>query len=161
MPSPPLAEQKPHTHTEHGVERPDPYYWLRDREDPKVIAYLEAENAYVAKQTDHIDGFRKTLYDEMVARIQETDLSVPVKDGPYWYYSRTEDGLDYPIRVRKLESMEAEEEVLLDLNQLDHEYIGLGSFAVSPDHNILAYSLDITLLTSSLSQGLQAIRESA
>ena len=68
----------------------------------------------------------------MVGRIQETDLSVPVKDGPYWYYSRTEDGLDYSIRVRKLESMEAEEQVLLDLNKLDHEYIGLGAFSVSP-----------------------------
>ncbi|MBM75537.1 MAG: oligopeptidase B [Proteobacteria bacterium] len=142
--SPPVAEQQPHTHSEHGVERSDPYYWLRDRENPNVIAYLEAENAYVTKQTEHLGDFRKVLYDEMVARIQETDLSVPVKDGPYWYYSRTEDGLDYPIRVRKLESMDAEEEVLLDLNQLDHEYIGLGSFAVSPDHNILAYSLDTT-----------------
>ena len=65
----------------------------------------------------------------MVGRIQETDLSVPVKDGPYWYYTRTEDGLDYPIRARKLESMDAEEEVLLDLNTLDHEYIGLGAYA--------------------------------
>lgn len=142
--SPPLAAQQAYTHTEHGVERPDPYYWLRERDNPEVIAYLEAENRYASAQTDHLEGFRTALFDEMVSRIQETDLSVPVKDGPYWYYSRTEDGLDYSIRVRKLESMEAEEEVLLDLNQLDHEYIGLGAFAVSPDHNLLAYSLDTT-----------------
>ncbi len=142
MQSPPLATQLPHTHTEHGVERPDPYYWLRDRDNPEVISYLEAENAFAAGQTHHIEGFRKLLFDEMVGRIQETDLSVPVKDGPYWYYSRTEDGKDYSIRVRKLESMDAEEQLLLDLNQLDHEYIGLGAFSVSPDHNILAYSLD-------------------
>ena len=141
---PPLAAQQPHTHTEHGVERPDPYHWLRDRENPEVIAYLEAENTYAAARTDHLDRFRTVLFDEMVGRIQETDLSVPVKDGPYWYYSRTEDGLDYSIRARKLESMDAEEEVLLDLNLLDHEYIGLGTFSVSPDHNILAYSLDTT-----------------
>ena len=145
MHTPPLAAQKPHVHTEHGVERPDPFHWLRERENPEVTAYLEAENAYSAAQTAHLEGFRKHLFDEMVGRIQETDLSVPVKDGPYWYYSRTEDGLDYPIRVRKLESMDAEEEqVLLDLNQLDHEYISLGAFSVSPDHNLLAYSLDIT-----------------
>ena len=111
MKSPPLAAEQPHTHTEHDVERPDPYYWLRDRENPEVIAYLEAENTYVTEQTKHLDGFRKLLFDEMVGRIQETDLSVPVKDGPYWYYSRTEDGLDYKIRVRKLESMDAEEEI--------------------------------------------------
>ena len=145
MHTPPLAAQKPHVHTEHGVERPDPFHWLRERENPEVTAYLEAENTYSAAQTAHLEGFRKHLFDEMVGRIQETDLSVPVKDGPYWYYSRTEDGLDYPIRVRKLESMDAEEEqVLLDLNQLDHEYISLGAFSVSPDHNLLAYSLDIT-----------------
>jgi len=142
--SPPLAAQQAHTHTEHDVQRPDPFHWLRDRENPEVIAYLEAENTYTAAQTDHLKDFRKLLFDEMVGRIQETDLSVPVKDGPYWYYSRTEDGLDYPIRVRKLESMEAEEQVLLDLNKLDHEYIGLGSYSISPDHNLLAYSLDTT-----------------
>jgi oligopeptidase B len=142
--TPPLAAQQPHIHTEHGVERPDPFHWLRERENPEVIAYLEAENAFTASQTAHLEDFRTTLFDEMVGRIQETDLSVPVKDGPYWYYTRTEDGLDYPIRARKLESMDAEEEVLLDLNTLDHEYIGLGAYAVSPDHHLLAYSLDLT-----------------
>jgi len=142
--SPPLAAQQPYTHTEHGIERPDPYYWLRERNNPKVIAYLEAENTFAAAQTNHLERFRTLLFDEMVGRIQETDLSVPVKDGPYQYYSRTEDGLEYSIRARKLESMDAEEEILLDLNQLDHEYIGLGAFDVSPDHNILAYSIDIT-----------------
>jgi oligopeptidase B len=144
MLQPPLAAEQPHTHTEHGVDRSDPYYWLRERDNPDVIDYLESENAYAAAQTAHLDDFREALFDEMVGRIQETDLSVPVKDGPYWYYSRTEDGLDYSIRARKLESMDADEEVLLDLNQLDHEYIGLGSFAVSPDHMLLAYSLDTT-----------------
>ena len=140
----PLASQQPYTHTEHDVERPDPFYWLRERENPEVIAYLEEENAYTAAQTEHLEPFREHLFQEMIGRIQETDLSVPVKDGPYWYYTRTEDGLAYPIRARKLESMDAEEEILLDLNQLEHEYIGLGAFSVSPDHNILAYSLDTT-----------------
>jgi len=143
--SAPTAEFREHVHTEHGVERPDPYYWMRNREDEAVIRYVEAENAYTEAHTQHLADFRKTLYDEMLGRIQETDLSAPVRRGNYWYYTRTEEGQSYPIYCRKLGSVEhGEEEVLLDVNLLgaEHEYVKIGAFTVSPDHNLLAYSID-------------------
>ena len=141
----PIAETRPHTHQEHGVERHDPYYWMRDREDPAVIDYLERENSYTEERTGHLEAFRKTLFDEMLGRIQETDLSVPVQHGPYWYYSRTVEGQSYPIYCRKQGDLETgTEQVLLDVNELGerHEYIRVGAFSVSPDHRLLAYSID-------------------
>lgn len=141
---PPIAPQKPKLLELHGDRRVDPYYWMRDRHDPEVIAYLEAENAYTEDMMQHTKALQKALYDEMLGRIQETDLSVPYRKDNYYYYSRTETGQAYPIYCRKHGSLDAPEEILLDQNQLaaGHEYHSLGVLQVSPDHKILAYSTD-------------------
>ncbi len=141
---PPTAPEKPQALVAHGDERIDPYYWLSDRENPEVIDYLKAENAYTDSQTKHTQALQQTLYDEMLGRIQETDLSVPYRYGDYYYYSRTEEGQAYSIYCRKKESLEAAEEVLLDENTLakGHEYFSLGDYDVSPNHLLLAYSTD-------------------
>ena len=140
----PIAEKCPHVLSMHGDRRVDDYYWLRDRDDPQVIAYLEAENAYTAAMMQHTEALQTALYDEMLARIQETDLSVPYRKGDYYYYSRTEAGKAYPIYCRKQGSLDAAEEILLDQNELaaEHEFFTLGALAISPNHQILAYSTD-------------------
>ena len=118
---------------------------MRDRENPEVIAYLEAENAYTALMTEHLVGAQKELYDEMLGRIQETDDTVPIADGPWLYYDRTEEGKPYPIHCRR-KGEEGDEQVLLDENALaeGHEYLDVGDWAVSPNHNQLAYAVDFT-----------------
>jgi oligopeptidase B len=142
--APPIAERRPVTTVVHGETRTDDYAWLRDREDPAVIAYLEAENAWAEAATAHLAGFRERLYAELLGRIVETDLTVPVQDGPYLYYTRTVEGQAYAIHCRRKGSMEAPEEILLDENLLaeGHAYFDLGAFTVSPDHRRLAYSVD-------------------
>jgi oligopeptidase B len=146
VPVPPVAEQRPHTHSLHGDDRPDPYFWMRDRQDPLVLKYLEKENAYTAAMMQPTEPLQATLYQEMLARIQETDLSVPVQKDGYYYYTRTEAGKPYGIHCRKQGSLDAEEEVLLDQNVLaeGQEYFALGVFQVSPNHQLLAYSTDTT-----------------
>ncbi|MEB3210208.1 MAG: oligopeptidase B, partial [Leptolyngbyaceae bacterium] len=141
---PPIAPQKPKVLDVHGDQRIDPYYWLRDRDDPAVIDYLKAENAYTDAQMKHTEALQQQLYDEMLGRIQETDLSVPYLHGGYWYYGRTEEGKAYGIYCRKKGSLDAEEEILLDNNQLaeGHEFFSLGDYEVSPNHQLLAYSTD-------------------
>ncbi len=141
---PPVASQRPKKLVTHGDERIDPYYWLSDRDNPEVIDYLEAENTYTEAQTQHTKALQKTLYDEMLGRIQETDLSVPYRYGDYFYYSRTQAGQAYSIRCRKPKSLEAAEEVLLDENALakGYEYFSLGDYDISPNHKLLAYSTD-------------------
>jgi oligopeptidase B len=143
---PPIAAQRPYVHSLHGDERSDPYFWMRDRENPEVIAYLEAENAYTESMMAHTQPLQQALYEEILGRIQETDLSVPYRKGNYYYYSRTEEGKNYSIFCRKLGSLEAPEEVLLDQNQLAEgaEYFSLGVLRVSPNHQLLAYSIDNT-----------------
>ncbi|MFW6062785.1 MAG: S9 family peptidase, partial [Chloroflexota bacterium] len=143
-PTPPRAERRPHELTIHGHTRVDDYYWLRDKQNPDVIAYLEAENQYTEACLAHTAGLQETLYEEMVGRIKETDQSAPERIGDYFYYTRTVKGLEYPIYCRKAGSLDAEEQVLLDLNELaeGHDYLALGVFRVSPDHRLLAYSLD-------------------
>lgn len=146
LPEPPRAAKKTRETVVHGVTLRDDYFWMRDRGSPEVTAYLNAENAYldaVLKPTEHLQA---ELYKEMVARIKETDLSVPVRRGDYFYYSRTEKGRQYPVYARKFRSLDAAEEVLLDLNVLAgaSEYFSLGAFSVSPDHRLLAYSTDFT-----------------
>ena len=140
----PIAEKRPHVLSMHGDRRVDDYYWLRDRDDPQVIAYLEAENAHTAAMMQHTEALQTALYDEMLARIQETDLSVPYRKGDFYYYSRTEAGKAYPIYCRKQGSLDAAEEILLDQNELaaEHEFFTLGALAISPNHQILAYSTD-------------------
>lgn len=141
---PPTAEKRPYVHVLHGDERPDPYFWMRDRNDPAVLDYLTAENTYTKAVMQPTEALQETLYHEMLGRIQETDLSVPFRKGDYWYYYRTEEGQAYPIHCRKKGSLDAPEEILLDQNKLaeGHEYFDLGVFQVSPDHRILAYSVD-------------------
>ncbi len=142
---PPVAERMPHVTKNHGREIPDDYFWLREREDAKVHAYLKAENDYTDAVMKPAEPLRETLYKEMLARIKETDLSVPERKGPYWYYTRTEEGKQYRIRCRKKGSVEAPEEILIDENALadGHSYFDLGAYAISPDHSILAYSTDL------------------
>ena len=141
---PPIAKKQPTSLESHGDVRIDNYYWLRDRNSSETLAYLKAENEYALAQTAHIKDFQKTLYDEMLGRIQETDLSVPTKDGSYYYYSRTEEGKAYRILCRKQGSLDAPEEILLDENELakDHDFFALGDYETSLDHRLLAYAID-------------------
>lgn len=141
---PPVAEKQPQVLELHGDRRLDNYFWLRDIDNPKVVAYLDAENAYTAAMMQHTDSLQTQLYDEMLSRIQETDLSLPYRKDNYYYYSRTEAGKAYRIYCRKQGSLDAPEEVLLDENELasGHDFFELGIFDVSPNHQILAYSFD-------------------
>ncbi|MDQ1567609.1 MAG: oligopeptidase [Actinomycetota bacterium] len=143
-PTPPLAKRVPYVHEAHGDRRPDDYQWLRDRDDPDVTAYLEAENAYADALMEPLRPLQEKLYAEIVSRIQETDLSVPVPHGPFLYYSRSVEGLQYPIHCRRTPDEGSPEQVLIDENVLaeGQEYCALGAFEVSPDHRLLAWSLD-------------------
>lgn len=145
-PAPPIAKVAPKADTLHGETRIDNYYWLRDRSNPKVIKYLENENSYTKAVMKHTEAFQKKLYEEMVGRIKETDLTVPAREDDYFYYSRTEEGKQYSIYCRKKGSPEAEEKILLDVNDLaaGHEYCGLAALLVSPHHRLLAYTVDTT-----------------
>ena len=143
---PPVARVECRAHTLHGDTRIDEYFWLRDRSDPEVIAYLEAENRYTAAVMRPTEALQEQLYREMRGRIKETDLSVPERVDDYFYYTRTEAGGQYPIFCRRRGSLDAPEEVLLDQNPLaaEHAYFKLGVREVSPDHRLLAYSVDIS-----------------
>ncbi len=143
---PPVAKKVPKTDVVHGDTRVDDYFWLREKGHADVTGYLEAENAYTDAVMKPTEAFQESLYQEMLARIQETDLSVPYRQNGYFYYSRTEEGKQYPIHCRKRESLEASEEVTLDLNALaeGHSFLALGAYAVSDDTNLLAYSTDTT-----------------
>ncbi len=143
-PQPPVAPVIEHRETRHGATVIDNYFWLREKSNPEVIKYLDAENAYTEAMTKHLKPFETALYDEMLSHIKQTDLSVPVLQGDYFYYSRTEEGKQYPIQCRKKGSLDAQEEVLLDLNELGKgkKFVGLGAFVVSDDQNLLAYTID-------------------
>ena len=154
MASPPSAPRRPHVISAHGDDRDDPWFWLRQREDPEVLAYLQAENAFMQQEMAPLGPLRTGLFEEMKSRIKETDMSVPSRRGPWWYYSRTEEGKDYGIHCRRpargIEELPPagepgeEEQILLDENALAEgtEYFALGSAAVSHDHRWLAYSTD-------------------
>ena len=142
----PQALRAPRTTTVHGRALTDDYAWLRDKNDPRVRAYLEAENAYTRAVMQSTEAFQESLYREMLARIKETDMGVPYRYGDFEYYSRTEAGKDYPIYCRRRRIESAPEEIILDMNTLaeGHEFFSLGAFSVSPDANLLAYSTDVT-----------------
>ena len=144
--APPTAPRIEHRETRHGATVIDPYFWLREKTNPAVAQYLEAENAYTEALTGNLKPFSDAIYQEMLGHIKQTDLSVPTRRGEYFYYSRTEEGKQYPIQCRRKGSMDAPEEVLLDLNALgkDHKFVGLGGFVVSDDDNLLAYTIDYT-----------------
>lgn len=144
QPQPPVAPKIPHEITVHGDTRQDPYYWLRERDNPKVKEYLQAENSYADALMAYTKSFQDNLYKEMLSHIQETDLSVPYREGEYFYYSRTEKGKQYSIFCRKKGSLDAPEEVLLDWNELAKglPFLDIGTALVSNDGNLLAYSTD-------------------
>jgi oligopeptidase B len=154
----PIAECRPIVRSHHGDDFVDDYEWLRDKEDPATLAYLEAENAHTDAATAHLEPLRQQIFDEIKARTLETDLSVPVRRGRWWYYARTIEGQQYAIRCRcpiddaddwnpPLLEADAEipgEEILLDSNvEADgHEFFSLGAFSVSDDESLLAWSVD-------------------
>jgi oligopeptidase B len=143
---PPLARREPVEHLLHGDRRIDHYAWLREKQSPEVIAYLNAENAYTDAVLRGTESFQEHLYREMLGRILQTDLSVPYRLRGYLYFTRTEEGKQYPIHCRRRDVEGAPEELLLELNVLaeGHSFLGLGSFAVSDDNQLLAYSVDTT-----------------
>ena len=160
---PPLAMREPVEHVIHGDRRVDHYAWMRERSDPRVKEYLEAENAFADTVMRPTEGLQEKLYQEMLGRIQQTDLSVPDLLRGYWYYTRTEEGKQYAIYCRKATGGEARveekaeeqagvqlppsvEEVLLDLNEMvaGHTFMGLGLFEVSDNNQRLAYATDTT-----------------
>jgi oligopeptidase B len=141
---PPQAIKKTHVTNIHGQELQDHYFWLREKSNPEVMAHLEAENAYTENLMAGTSDFQERLYNEMLGRIKETDMSVPEKLGNYYYYSRSEEGKQYPILCRKQETLEAEEEILLDENLLAEglSYFRVGVVALSTNHQFMAYSTD-------------------
>jgi oligopeptidase B len=143
---PPVAAKKPKAMTRFGDRRVDPYYWLREKADPEVIDYLNAENRYTEAVMKPLEGFRDTLYKEILGRIQETDESVPYRRHGYWYYQREVQGQQYPIYARRKGAMDAPEEILLDVNELatGHKFTSVGLMEVSPDGSRLAYTVDFT-----------------
>ncbi len=141
---PPVAKVEPTELEAHGHVRVDNYYWLNDRENPEVIAYLEAENGYTEAVMAHTDGLREELFAEIKGRIEQTDLSVPVFRQGYFYYTRMEEGKDYPIHARKAGSLDATEEILLDENERaeGHDFYGTGAVSVSSGNDLLAFAED-------------------
>ena len=145
-PAPPVAKKLTRTTTVHGTTLSDDYFWMRDKKNPEVIAYLEAENAYTDAMMKPTAALQEKLYKEMLSRIKETDQQVPYMSGGYLYYTRTEAGKQYAIWARRKGAMSAPEEVLLDLNEMvkGHPYMSVSDFEVSDDTNLLAYSTDST-----------------
>ena len=140
----PVAQKIPKVDTLNGEIRVDNYFWLRERDNPEVISYLEAENKYTDVIMMDTERFQESLFNELLSRIKETDLTVPVKMDEYYYYSRTEEGKQYKIHCRKKGSLSAEEKVLLDVNLLaeGYPYFYVGAYRISPNHQLLAYSVD-------------------
>ena len=141
---PPLADQKPYQHKLHNDIRVDEFYWLKERDNPEVIDYLERENDYYQKSTEHLVPLQEDLFDEMKGRIKEDDNSVPYFYNGYWYITRYEKGLDYPIYTRKKDSLNANEEILFDCNKMaeGHAYFRLVGINISPDNSKAIFGID-------------------
>ncbi|MFI4944785.1 MAG: oligopeptidase B, partial [Burkholderiales bacterium] len=150
--TPPVAPRKEHAQLFHGRSFPDPYFWLREKGTPDVEKYLEAENAYTEATSADIKPFSEALYSELLGRIKQTDLSVPTRIGGFYYYRRTVEGLQYPIRCRKPAAADgsyqesAPEQVLLDQNEMakGKPFLSIGEFEVSDDAAQLLFSTDDT-----------------
>ncbi len=155
LPPGPVAEKVPTELTLHGDTRVDEYYWMRltdeqkkaeqpDEQTQKVKDYLEAENEYTSTLMSHTEELQAKLYDEIVGRIKQTDESVPYKNKGYWYYTRYEEGKEYPIYCRKRESMDNEEEILLNVNEMavGHSYYQVSGRSISPDNKWLSFGVD-------------------
>ena len=146
-PAPAPIASKRHTETRlHGVVLTDDYAWLRDKQNPEVTAYLEAENAHAEAWMAPLAALREDLYKEMLSHIKQTDVSVPFRDGDWWYYTRTEEGQQYTIICRKAATEDAREQVILDGNQLaqDHAFFAIGDTDITDDGRWLAYTTDTT-----------------
>ena len=141
---PPKADQRPYQHKIHNDIRVDEYFWLKEKANPEVIDYLERENDYYLKSTAHTIDFQEDLFEEMKARIKEDDSSVPYFYNGYWYISRFESGKEYSIYIRKKASLDAEEEVIFDCNEMaeGHQYFRLVGITISPDNTKAAFSID-------------------
>jgi oligopeptidase B len=152
---PPTAEKVPKELVAHGNKRIDNYYWmkltdaqknseLKDEQTQKVLNYLNAENDYLKAKLKHTEAFQESLYNEIIGRIKQTDESVPYLDNGYWYYQRYEEGQEYPIYCRKKGSLEAREEIILNVNDLakGHSYCQVQGLSISENNNLLAYGVD-------------------
>lgn len=152
VPPPPTAPSIPFTQNWHGRAFEDPYYWLREKKSPEVVRYLQAENAHTEAATAHLKSFKEALYEEMLGRIKQTDLTVPVREGSFYYYRRTIEGMQYPIRCRKAAARDgswngdAPEEILLDQNAMAKglAFLSIGVTSISDDEIRLMYSTDDT-----------------
>jgi oligopeptidase B len=147
LPQPPVAARRPVENRLHADLRIDDYAWLREKENPEVIRHLEAENAYTGAILKPTEAFQEALYQEMLARIQQTDLTVPYRLRGYLYFSKTIEGRQYPLHLRRTaDDSSGADQILLDLNALaeGHSFLGLGAFEVCDDNHLLAYSTDIT-----------------
>lgn len=155
----PKANKVEHIRSVHGIEFLDNYEWLRDKEAAATIDLLKAENAYTEQETKHLDTLKENIYQEIKSRVKETEMSVPTRKGQYWYYSRTEEGKSYAYSCRvpvkpgqdawkapeiSVDNPPADEQIMLDINQLaeGHEFISLGAASVSPNGELLTYSVD-------------------
>ena len=144
--NPPIAKKFPKDVTVHGDRRIDDYFWLRDKSNPEVAAYLEAENTYalsVMRGTEHL---QESLYNELLGHVKQTDVHVPYREREFFYYARTEAGKQYPILCRKHLSLDSPEQIYLDVNALaeGEEFMAVGALRPSDDGNLLAYSTDNT-----------------
>jgi len=143
-PQPPVAEKVKKEFLEFGKTRVDNYYWLRERENPNVVDYLKAENEYLQAVLKPTEALQEKLYQEIVGRIKQTDMSVPYRDNGYYYYTRYEEGKEYPVYCRKKGSLDSPEEIMLDGNVLaeGQPFFSLGGLEVSPNNTLLAYAVD-------------------
>src|SRR6266849_2525180 len=143
---PPVTEKKPKITEINGDRLVDNYFWLREKSNPAVISHLEAENAYTAAAMKPTEALQDKLYNEILSHIKQTDENVPYRWGDYFYYTRTKEGLQYPIFCRKHQTLDATEQIILDVNELakGRKFMSVGSFAPSDDGNLLAYSTDTT-----------------
>jgi oligopeptidase B len=146
MPQPPVTEKKPKITEINGDRLVDNYFWLREKTNPAVIAHLEAENAYTTAVMKPTEALQEKLYNEILSHIKQTDVNVPYKQGGYFYFSKTKEGLQYPMFYRKKGSLDAPEELILDQNELakGQKFMSLGTLSPSDDGNLLAYSTDNT-----------------
>jgi oligopeptidase B len=142
--TPPIAKSIPKTLTSNGVSRTDNYYWLREREDPQVIAYLGAENKYFDTIMSDTESLQEKLFNEMKGRLKKKDESAPYKEGDYYYYYRYNEGFEYPIHCRKKGSLQATEEIMLNVNELatGHDFYDVSGLEVSDNQQLLAYADD-------------------
>lgn len=142
----PVAKQVPQELKAFGDTRQDPYFWMRHREDPAVLEYVKAENDFTSAVMKPMEPLVEKVYGEILARIKQTDQSLPYRQGAYFYYTKTEEGKQYYVSARKKSSLEGSEEVLLDVNEMakPHKFFSVGAQAISPDEGRLAYATDTT-----------------